>query len=308
MPKPDDKKRKSGDGQAAKGNSAKRQKKGSDDDEIGFLVANTCGLNAGKFGKLETMADDHDLNVILVQEGVPSSSLDFVPTKKWHKIVTSETPDPTQMTFDGMKAVPAVGMSRFYNAFVRKGSGIAVDELTFEPLKSKRLMEHIRGGPEISTTTSRGRVVVKPKDPAKVNLLGLRKPQVLKFCKPGRQPLVAYNYHAPQGSGSAKGYSGMDAPRGHEVMGRVIEDRGDPNTILAGDQNAHLQSMRTHYPGKTIISADGPDRLSHSAISKGLNAEPIDLEGAGVAFNNKGASDCSDHSAYAFAVYLPQDK
>jgi hypothetical protein len=107
--------------------------------------------------------------------------------------------------------------------------------------------------------------------------------------------------------GTAQGYSGMDASKGHEILDMVIAEDNTPYQMVIGDQNAHPGSMRKHYPAPfQILSATtSPTELVHSAIPRGLNPQPIDLGQDGIDFNNKGQPGCSDHPPMAFKVTLP---
>jgi hypothetical protein len=245
------------------------------------------------------MADAMDIDVVLVQEGARDAAR--LAPAGWETYETDERPNPLEMNVDGRRAVPAVGFNRTYNTFVREGSGVRCRPKPFRPTQSPTLMRKIR--PSIQTADAGRRPRKQPINDERLNLLGLRPPQVMEITKQGgsAEAVVLYNYHAPQGSGSALGYSGMDAPRGHEVMGAVMFDE-PKRKVLGGDQNAHRSTMRALYPGMDIISAGQRDKLSHAAVSSELSPRQIDLGGEGDSFNNKGKPGCSDHSAYAFSI------
>lgn len=268
---------------------------------IRILSANTLGMTTGKMDKLVTMADDNEINLIVLQEGV--SNIHEYQPDGWTAFVTHEAPTTEQLTVGQQKATPSTGTNRYYNTFVRDDSGLTVTVLPYEPSSSQAFCDRVCPP---ATTSRSGRVTQKPVDQAVLSMAGLRPPQVLQVSSDGHQSVTIYNFHAPQGGGSAKGFSGRDAPLGHEMLSYVLNADPTPNKMVIGDQNANLNSMRKLYPTFDVISAGSKDPLTHSASSKGLKAEPINLNGAGDAFNSKGTKDCSDHSAMAVNVTLPK--
>jgi len=288
----------------------------SDDDvpqrapgEVRVLSANTCGLNPSKMKKLKTMVENHDLDVLMIQEGCSAQELaKIAPAKEWKtQIVTSEACRAPTIAIGDKTYTPVQGVSsgRTYIAAVRKGSAVDCTKLDYNPEHSESVKKALGGA---QATTSRGRTTTAPINDAVLKSLGQRPPQLCVLKLPGYEPVDFYNNHAPQGGGSEKGYSGMDAKPGHQLLKMVIDGRPSTNTVVSGDQNAHRASMKKHYPDSDIISAGKSDPVSHAACTPGLKAKTIDLGGEGNSFNKKGDPACSDHAAFAFSIQLPKEK
>ena len=282
------------------------KKRRRDPGEVRLFSANTCGFDAQKWKNIEKMANDHDIDVITLQEGTSKAEVDGIIGEDWESIVTSEK--PTDLAIDGHRAVPSVGMARFNVALRRKSASMIVSERPYKPSESKGVKAYVTQGFQAPARAPGKRVVKQPERQTRIHNLGLRPPQALELTLPGHQPVSIYNYHAPQGGGSSQGFSGIDAKQGHEVLSRVVQDDATPHKIVVGDQNAHADNMRRFYPDQEVISAGGKDLLSHAAVSRGLKPKKIDLGTAGDAFNHKGQPGCSDHQPYAFSILLPEHK
>jgi hypothetical protein len=271
--------------------------------EISFLSANVCGFDAAKWANIEKMAFDNEIDVIMIQEGAPKKTVDAIVGSDWESFVSKEAPYATKI---GSTNVPgSVGRCSF-NVTLKKKKA---KHFTLTPLPcaagtSKTVMAKLLPEEVKQDPTKRARKA--PVNLSQTNKLGVRCPQKVELTVPGYQAVSLYNYHAPQGSGSKLGYSGIDASIGHEVLNMVMEDDPTPYKMVIGDQNAHPSSMRAEYPSFDIVSATvSPTELVHSAMTKGLNPTPIDLGQIGLDFNHKGQSGCSDHPPMAFTVQLP---
>ena len=289
------------------------KKQRRDDNEVRCLSANTMGLDKAKLANLNALADQEQIDVLFLQEVSGGSGQNLVDRRAWDVFETTERPSAAQLklSLDGREhtAKPSVGTSRFYLTMVRKDSGITLFEEPYTPGTSKQVREYIH--PAAAITTGGGnsgrpqRTSTRPVDMSKLSQLGLRGPQVLTLSKPGTQSVKVFNFHAPQGSGSANGYSGMDAKSGHEVLSRVVADDSTPLKLVTGDQNAHPGEMAKHYPKMTRQSVGPTDPLIHTVATPGLKLQKIDLGDSGRAFKNKGAAGCSDHEPQAFSLTLP---
>ena len=256
------------------------------------------------------MADDHDIDIIALQEGASKATVDSIVGSEWKSIITQECPFATQI--GNQPVTPMLGQKRF-NVLLKKVSATDID-LVERPIaptiqSSQKFKDKYLGTP---VATRSGRTAKAAVDSSKLNQLGMRSPQLAQLNVAGCMSASLYNNHAPQGSGSAVGYSGMEAPIGHEVLGMVIDDDPTPYKAVIGDQNAHPGSMRKHYPSKKtgsgyeILSAtNSATELVHAAIPSGLKPQPIDLGQEGRDFNNKGQPGCSDHPPMAFTMTLP---
>jgi len=251
------------------------------------------------------MADAHDIDIIAIQEGASKKQVDSLVGPEWQSIVTQEAPFARRI---GDQTVPpSVGVRRFNVLLKRKSAtGIGLAECPYTLETSQKIKDEFIGTP----VQEPGKRTRKPRvDLSKLNKLGVRRPQKVELTMPGRDAVSIYNYHAPQGSGSALGYSGMDAPIGHEILPLAMEDDTTPYQMLIGDQNAHSRSMRKDYPAFDILSATtSPTELVHAAIPRGLNPQPIDLGQDAIDFNSKGQPGCSDHPPMAFTVTLPDSE
>jgi hypothetical protein len=278
----------------------KRQKTGPG--EVAILSSNVCGLDQAKWDNIKKMADAHDIDVIAIQEGASKKQVDGLVGPEWQSIVTQEAPFASRI---GNETVPpSVGVRRF-NVLLKRTSAtdISLVECPYTLETSEKFKDKFIGTP----VQDPGKRVRKPRiNLSELNKLGVRRPQKVELTMPGRDAVSIYNYHAPQGSGSAQGYSGMDAPMGHEILPLVIDEDITPYQMVIGDQNAHSRSMRKHYPTFGILSATtSPTELVHAAIPRGLNPQPIDLGQDAIDFNSKGQPGCSDHPPMAFTVTLP---
>ncbi|MBV8279427.1 MAG: hypothetical protein JO170_29765 [Verrucomicrobia bacterium] len=248
------------------------------------------------------MADAHEIDIIAIQEGASKKQVDSLVGSDWESIVTQEAPFASRL---GNETVPpSVGVRRFNVLLKRKSAtDINLVQRPYTLETSQKFKDKFIGTP----VQEPGKRVRKPRvDLSELNKLGVRRPQNVELTLPGHDAVSFYNYHAPQGSGSAQGYSGMDASKGHEILGMVIDEDPTPYQMVIGDQNAHPSSMRKHYPSFDILSATTfPTELVHAAIPRGLNPQPIDLGQDGIEFNNKGQPGCSDHPPMAFTVTLP---
>jgi hypothetical protein len=271
--------------------------------EITFLSANVCGFDAAKWANIQKMADDNEIDVIMIQEGAPKKTVDNIVGDDWESFVTKEAPYATKI---GSTSVPgSVGRCSFNVTLKKKkAKHFTLTPRAYSPETSKTVKARLL--PEAAKQDSTKRARKPTIDLNQTNKLGVRCPQKVELTVPGYQAVSLYNYHAPQGSGSAVGYSGMDAPTGHEVLNMIMEDDPTPYKMVIGDQNAHPNSMRAVYPHFDVLSATAaPTELVHSAMTKGLNPTPIDLGQIGLDFNHKGQSGCSDHPPMAFFVKLP---
>ena len=135
----------------------------------------------------------------------------------WTPIVTSEKPTDLSIRETDKTAphtaVPAVGFNRSYIALTNTHSELRVQANPFLPTQSSSVRSYFFGEEKTNAqptgeTLQRKSVRAKRTKVSddKVNQLGLRAPQVLEVTVPGRKSLTIYNYHAPQGSGSAKGF------------------------------------------------------------------------------------------------------
>jgi hypothetical protein len=279
------------------------KKRKTDPGSISFLSANVCGFDALKWANLKRMADDNEIDVIMIQEGAPKKLVDSIVGEDWVSFVTKEAPYARQIA--GTSVPSSVGRGSFNVTLKKKDADhFSLTPRTYAPEKSRSVMAKLLPKPEKQDPNKRVR---KPKiNLNETNKLGVRCPQKVELTVPGHQAVSLYNYHAPQGSGSKLGYSGMDASTGHEVLNMIIDDDNTPYKMVIGDQNAHPSSMRLEYPHFDIISATAsPTELVHSAMTKGLNPTPIDLGQNGIDFNHKGMAGCSDHPPMAFTVKLP---
>jgi hypothetical protein len=279
------------------------KKRNTNPGSISFLSANVCGFDAPKWANLRKMAVDNDIDVIMLQEGAPKTTVDKIVGTDWESFVTKEAPYAKKI---GDPSVPSsVGRCSFNVTLKKKGAThFTLKPLQYSPETSKSVKEHLLPRAEKQDPNKR---IKKPTiDLDKTNKLGVRCPQKVELTMPGYQAVSLYNYHAPQGSGSKLGYSGIDASTGHEILNMIIEDDPTPYKMVIGDQNAHPNSMRVEYPHFDIISAtSSPTELVHSAMTKGLNPTAISLGQNGIDFNHKGQPGCSDHPLMAFTVKLP---
>lgn len=281
--------------------------------DISVLSANTCGFDSSKWAKLEKIADDKQIDMVVMQEGPrPGVADDIIDSSIWDLYSASEYPDKDQLTIEGKKASYTFSQGKNYLTAVRKSSkkerGLSITAGHYKPTRSPRVCKLILGDNAPPKRDASKRVPKRPVSDDKVRLLGLRAPQALQLTVPGCQSVALFNYHAPQGSGSSVGYSGMDAKSGHDLMSEYMKDDGSAEHMLVGDQNAEVAALKSHYHGYDVISAGRKDKLSHAVCSSGLHAEKIDLDGAGDEFNSKGSKGCSDHSAYAFKFCIPETK
>jgi len=279
-----------------------KKKQRTNPGEVAILSSNVCGLDQAKWNNIKKMADAHDIDIIAIQEGAPKKRVDDLVGSDWESIVTQEAPFAVRI---GNETVPpSVGVKRF-NVLLKRTSATDIDlvQRPYTLETSQKFKDKFIG----KAVQDPGKRVRKPPvNLSELNKLGVRRPQKVELTMPGHNPLSFYNYHAPQGSGSAQGYSGMDAPKGHEILTMVIDEDNTPYKMVIGDQNAHPGSMRKHYPTFDILSATtSPTELVHAAIPRGLNPQPIDLGQDGIDFNNKGQAGCSDHPPMAFTVTLP---
>ena len=280
-----------------------KKKRRTNAGEVAILTSNVCGLNEAKWNNIKKMADAHDLDIIAIQEGAPKKQVDSLVGPDWESIVTQEAPFATRI---GNETVPSsVGIKRF-NVLLKRADATDIDlvERAYTLETSQKFKDEFIGTP----VEEPGKRVRKPKvDLSKLNKLGVRRPQNIELTMPGHMAVSFYNYHAPQGSGSAQGYSGMDAPIGHEILSMVIDEDNTPYKMVIGDQNAYPDSMENRYPKpfKILSATTSPTELVHAAIPRGLNPQPIDLGQDGIDFNNKGQPGCSDHPPQAFKVTLP---
>jgi hypothetical protein len=239
----------------------------------------------------------------MIQEGAPKKTVDSIVGTDWESFVTKEAPFATQI---GGKSVPgSVGRCSFNVTLKKKKSKhFTLTPRTYAPETSSTVKARLI--PEAANQDPNKRARKATIDLNQTNKLGVRCPQKVELTVPGHQAVSLYNYHAPQGSGSKVGYSGIDASTGHEILSMVLDDDPTPYKMVIGDQNAYPSSMRKEYPHFDIISATAsPTELVHSAMTKGLNPTPIDLGQNGLDFNHKGQSGCSDHPPMAFKVKLP---
>jgi hypothetical protein len=279
------------------------KKRNTNPGSISFLSANVCGFDAPKWANLKQMAEDNDIDVIVIQEGAPKKTVDSIVGTDWESFVTKEAPYAKQIA--GTNVPSSVGRCSFNVTLKKKDAKhFTLKPRTYAPETSKSVKEKLL--PKIQKQDPTKRVRKSPINLDETNKLGVRCPQKIELTMPGHQAVSLYNYHAPQGSGSKLGYSGIDASTGHEIMNMIIEDDNTPYKMVIGDQNAHPSSMRQEYPHFDIISATtSPTELVHSAMTRGLNPTPIDLGQNGIDFNHKGQSGCSDHPPMAFIVKLP---
>jgi hypothetical protein len=274
--------------------------------EVAIMTANVCGLDAKKWANLEKMALAHDIDIIAMQEGANKKQVNSIVGNDWEPIVTQESAFCTKVGAE--KVIPMLGQKRF-NVVLKRKSATDIDlqerSICTTVENSQKFKDEYIG----KTVAEPGKRIRKPKiDSSKLNQLGMRSPQLVELNVSGCVPASLYNFHAPQGSGSAVGYSGMEARIGHDVLAMVIEEDNTPYKAVIGDQNAHPQSMRKHYPSSQfdILSATtSATELVHAAIPLGLHAQPIDLGQDGIDFNNKGQPGCSDHPPQAFIITLP---
>ncbi len=272
--------------------------------EISVLTSNACGLDRPTWENIEKMANDNDIDIIAIQEGASKAAVDDLVGSEWESFVQQEKPFAKEIA--GTKVMASVGRATF-NVVLKRAtaSDITIQGSEYKPETSSALKSYLIPEPKQEP----GKRVRKPvinKD--QVNKLGVRGPQKVELTMSGHQSLSIYNNHAPQGSGSAQGYSGMDASTGHEMLKFVLREDTTPFQMVIGDQNAHPMSMQRDYKGFNfdILSATtSPTELCHAAIPRGLNPTPIDLGQDGINFNRKGQIGCSDHPPMAFKFTLP---
>ena len=68
------------------------KKRNTNPGSISFLSANVCGFDAPKWANLKKMADDNDIDVIMLQEGAPKTTVDKIVGTDWESFVTKEAP------------------------------------------------------------------------------------------------------------------------------------------------------------------------------------------------------------------------
>jgi hypothetical protein len=272
--------------------------------EVAFLSSNVCGFDTQKWGNLKQMADDHDIDIIAIQEGASKKAVDSIVGSDWESIVTQEAPYAKKI---GDVSVPnSVGKCSF-NVMLKRATAtdITLKARAYYPDQSPAVKQYCF--PDAKAPEPGKRVRKAKVDLDLTNKLGVRGPQWVELTIPGHHAVSVYNHHAPQGNGSEQGYSGMDASKGHEILKLLIQDDSTPQKMVIGDQNAHPDSMRLDYPNLEILSATtSSTELCHAAIPRGLNPTPVDLGTAGSAFNNKGKPGCSDHPPMAFFVTIPK--
>lgn len=275
--------------------------------EVRILSANTCGFNADKWEKLKAMAITEDIDMVTIQEGCGLAKAKGIVGDDWEVIATTENHPAGHLRYEGASVAPLSSRGATYLTIVKKSDDIKVTKEVFRASDSAAVQEYMDSSK--TQSTSRSRNTVSKVKPERLRELGARPPQKVKLKFKGRQAVSVYNNHAPEGGGSANGYSGMDAICGHEILKRVIENDNAPHHVLVGDHNANTFSMREHYPANKFDLLSVPsDQWSHAAVSKGLTSTEIDLGSAGQDFKNKGAQGCSDHAAFAFSVFIPEEK
>jgi hypothetical protein len=270
--------------------------------EIAFLSSNVCGLDQLKWNTIKKMADDCDIDIIAIQEGAAKKQVDLLVGSEWESIVTQEAPFATKI--GSVKVPQSVSKNRFNVLLKRKtATDIKLQERAYTLETSQSIKDKFLG----KVVQIPGKRPIKPKvDLSELNKLGVRRPQKIELTMPGHHAVSLYNFHAPQGSGSKVGYSGMDAHTGHEILDIVMAEDNAPYKMVIGDQNAHPGSMRNQYQNFDILSATpSPTELVHAAIPRAFNPQLIDLGQDGIDFNNKGQPGCSDHTPMAFTVTLP---
>jgi hypothetical protein len=270
--------------------------------EIAFLSSNVCGLDQLKWNNIKKMADDCDIDIIAIQEGAAKKQVDLLVGSEWESIVTQEAPFATKI--GSVKVPQSVSKNRFNVLLKRKtATDIKLQERAYTLETSQSIKDKFLG----KVVQIPGKRPIKPKvDLSELNKLGVRRPQKIELTMPGHHAVSLYNFHAPQGSGSKVGYSGMDAHTGHEILDIVMAEDNAPYKMVIGDQNAHPGSMRNQYQNFDILSATpSPTELVHAAIPRAFNPQLIDLGQDGIDFNNKGQPGCSDHTPMAFTVTLP---
>lgn len=254
------------------------------------------------------MANANDIDMVTIQEGCPKAKAMKIVGDDWEVIATSENHPQAHLQYQKEKRVaPLSSRGANYLTIVKKSDDVKVAVGVFRAKDSPAVQEYMESSRSVSV--SRSRSTASPVAPDRIRELGARPPQKLKLTVKKRQSVTIFNNHAPEGGGSANGYSGRDAICGHEILKRVIEHDNAPHQVLVGDHNANALSMREHYPAnKFDMHSVTSDQWSHAAVSKGLKSTVIDLGTAGQDFKNKGAIGCSDHAAFAFSVFIPEEK
>jgi hypothetical protein len=335
MPKKDKGKEKvrDSDDDIPKEDKGKEKVRDSDDDEpkrdgeVRILSVNTCGFDSPKWKKLKAMADSHNIDVIVIQEGAEAKKVqEIIKNDDWEPIVSQERPAARGIKRKigdrerEEKVAASVGRNLFYITLKRrKTANLQLQEREYKPADCETVKKFVFGdSPEQSAPTEgpsgqpikrSTRIRIPPVLPgSNIVCLGERGPQFMKGTVPGHRSFNIFNFHAPQGSGSGgvQGQSGMDADKGHEILTRFVKERKAPS-IVVGDQNVNGQAMRGFYPGMVVLSAGASEHLTHAAISRGLSPEQIDLGKEGKDFKNKGTPGCSDHGPLAFKFFPPKN-
>jgi endonuclease/exonuclease/phosphatase family metal-dependent hydrolase len=290
--------------------------------ELRILSANTCGFDKEKWKNLQKMADSNEVDVIFMQECASAPKVEEIVGEDWEVKVTQEKPAAAGIKRKRgndekeYKVTPNCGVGRFYATLKRrKIAKLQVETRLYLPADSEAVHDFIFGkesesgvGPSTQGVRRSSRTKQIPAENLpNLGALGVRGPQCIEISQTGFRPVTVFNYHAPQGGGSGGiNQSGMDAPKGHQILQCVARETRTPRLVI-GDQNVDRSAMLDYYSDLEVVSAAYPERLVHAAGSRVLKVEQIDLGDAGEKFNNKGETGCSDHTPLGLKIFLPSD-
>jgi hypothetical protein len=101
---------------------------------VRILSVNTFGFDDQKWAKLEEMADDHGIDLVLIQESTNAAAVEeaIQDSIGWEPRTKQE--GPWAKTFDKKPITPQLTQARFYTLVQRTETGITVEARLIPPM------------------------------------------------------------------------------------------------------------------------------------------------------------------------------